>query len=84
MRKENGVSVTKILTDVRSNQKNGTLHGYNYFEDESGKWIYNIDFHIDGCFAPIQLKLPKRISIMHIPQELRIRSRGTERHSASN
>lgn len=52
MRKENGVSVTKILTDVRSNQKNGTLHGYNYFEDESGKWIYNIDFHIDGCFAP--------------------------------
>ena len=40
MRKENGVSVTKILTDVRSNQKNGPLHEYNYFEDESGKWIY--------------------------------------------
>ena len=24
------------------------------------------------------------IEILHIPQELRIRSRGTERHSASN
>ena len=39
MRKANGVSVIKILTDVRSNQKNGTLHGYNYFEDESGESV---------------------------------------------
>ena len=64
MRKDNGVWVMKTLTDVYSNQKNGTLHGYDYFEDESGKWIYNIDFHIDGCFASVQLELPKRISFL--------------------
>lgn len=71
MRKANGVFVIKTLTDVRSNQKNGTLHGYNYFEDESGKWIYNIDFHIDGCFASVQLELPKRISITRAVEKAR-------------
>ena len=69
MRKDNGVWVMKTLTDVYSNQKNGTLHGYDYFEDESGKWIYNIDFHIDGCFASIQLELSKRISITRAVQK---------------
>ena len=34
MRKDNGVCVIKTLTDVYSNQKNGTLHGYNYFEGQ--------------------------------------------------
>ena len=29
-------------------------------------------------------KLEESIELVHIPQELRIRSRGTERHSASN
>ena len=71
MRKDNGVWVMKTLTDVYSNQKNGTLHGYDYFEDESGKWIYNIDFHIDGCFASIQLELSKRISITRAVQKAR-------------
>ena len=71
MRKDNGVWVMKTLTDVYSNQKNGTLHGYDYFEDESGKWIYNIDFHIDGCFASVQLELPKRISITRAVQKAR-------------
>lgn len=71
MRKDNGVWVMKTLTDVYSNQKNGTLHGYDYFEDESGKWIYNIDFHIDGCFASVQLELQKRISITRAVQKAR-------------
>ena len=71
MRTNNGVWVMKTLTDVYSNQKNGTLHGYNYFEDESGEWIYNIDFHIDGCFASVQLELPKRISITRAVQKAR-------------
>ena len=43
----------------------------DYFEDESGKWIYNIDFHIDGCFASVQLELPKRISITRAVQKAR-------------
>lgn len=71
MRKTNGVFVMKTLTDVWSNQKDGTLHRYNYFEDESGKWIYNIDFHIDGCFALVQLELPKRISITRAVEKAR-------------
>ena len=71
MWKKDGVNVTKIFTDVWSKQPNGTLHSYNYFEDESGKWIYNIDFHIDGCFAPVQLKFPKRISITRVVQKAR-------------
>ena len=71
MKKDNGVWVTKTLTDVYSNQKNGTLHGYDYFEDESGKWIYNIDFHIDGCFASVQLEFQKRISITRAVQKAR-------------
>ena len=29
-------------------------------------------------------KFALKITFLHIPQELRIRSRGTERHSASN
>lgn len=66
---KNGVTVTKFFTDVYSNQPNGTLHSYNYFEDESGEWIYNIDFHIDGCFAPVQLRFPKRISITRVIQK---------------
>lgn len=69
MRKKDGVIVTKTFTDVRSKQPNGTLHGYNYFEDESGEWIYNVDFHVDGCFAPIQMKFPKRISITRVVQK---------------
>lgn len=71
MWKKDGVNVTKIFTDVWSKQPNGTLHSYNYFEDESGKWIYNIDFHIDECFAPVQLKFPKRISITRVVQKAR-------------
>lgn len=34
-------------------------------------------------YCPTQLKIFDS-DIVHIPQELRIRSRGTERHSASN
>lgn len=30
------------------------------------------------------MKVIKKLAIVQIPQELRIRSRGTERHSASN
>ena len=63
MQKKDSVIVTKTFTDVWSKQPNRTLYGYNYFEDESGEWIYNIDFHVDGCFAPIQMKFPKRISL---------------------
>ena len=44
--------IMKKLTDVWSHQPNGTLHSYDYFENENGQWIYNIDFHYDGCFAP--------------------------------
>ena len=44
----------------------------NSFADFSGKPSSDND---------IQLMV---YSILHIPQELRIRSRGTERHSASN
>ena len=63
--------IMRELTDVWSHQPNGTLHSYDYFEDESGQWIYNIDFHCDGCFAPVQLKLPKRISITRAVQKAR-------------
>lgn len=69
MRKKDGVIVTKTFTDIWSKQPNGALHGYNYFEDESGEWIYNIDFHVDGCFAPIQMKFPKRTSITRVVQK---------------
>lgn len=71
MMKKDGIFVTKIFTDVRGNYPNGTLHSYSYFENESGEWIYNIDFHIDGCFAPIQLRFPKRISITRVVQKAR-------------
>lgn len=69
--KKGGIKVIKTFTDVRSKQPNGTLHSYNYFEDETGEWIYNIIFHIDGCFAPVQLKFPKRISITKVVQKAR-------------
>ena len=71
MWKKDGINVTKTFTDVWSKQSNGTIHSYNYFEDESGKWIYNIDFHIDGCFAPVQLNFPKRIYITRVVQKAR-------------
>lgn len=69
MWKKDGVHVTKTFTDIWSKQPDGTLHGYNYFEDESGEWIYNINFHIDGCFAPVQLIFPKRVSITRAVQK---------------
>lgn len=71
MWKKDGVHVTKTFTDIWSKQPDGTLHGYNYFEDESGEWIYNINFHIDGCFAPVQLIFPKRVSITRAVQKAR-------------
>lgn len=61
----------KTLIDVWSNQKNGTLHSYDYFEDESGEWIYNITFHINNGFADVQLNFPKRISITRAVQKAR-------------
>ena len=35
-------------------------------------------------YVPIDILTVPVLSELHIPQELRIRSRGTERHSASN
>lgn len=55
--------IMKTLTDVWSNQENGVVHSYNYFEDEDGTWIYNIDFHLNHCFASVQLKFNKRVPI---------------------
>lgn len=63
MYKKGGVWVLKTLTDVWSKQPNGTLHAYHYFENDDETWIYNIDFHHKGCFAPVQLVLSKRIAI---------------------
>ena len=65
------LNFTKTFTDIWSKQPDGTLHGYDYFEDESGEWIYNINFHIDGCFAPVQLIFPKRVSIKRAVQKAR-------------
>ena len=37
-----------------------------------------------NVYIVVDMELKGRIREVHIPQELRIRSRGTERHSASN
>jgi len=48
--------ISKQFTDVWSRQHHGTLHGYDYFENQDGTWIYNISFHTEGgCFGEIQL-----------------------------
>ena len=45
-------------------------------------------FHIASTIAELECpfcgRKTSKVHSMHIPQELRIRSRGTERHSASN
>ena len=38
---------------------------------QTEEWIYNINFHIDGCFAPVQLIFPKRVSITRAVQKAR-------------
>lgn len=63
--------IMKKFTDVHSKQDDGTLHDYDYFENEDGKWIYNFSFHRQGCFAPVQLVLEKRIPISRAIQKAR-------------
>ena len=51
------------------------------------KMQHDFDFiwEKDSIYTDKYVEICKELSIsMHIPQELRIRSRGTERHSASN
>lgn len=56
--------ISKELTDAWSRRPHGTLHGYDYFEDQDGTWIYNVSFHTeDGCFGHIQLKEQTNIPI---------------------
>ena len=62
-----------------------------YFDNQSYRKLFN---EINSDYAEnLQILLHNLslfsydvliIGVMHIPQELRIRSRGTERHSASN
>lgn len=55
--------IMKTLTDTYSQQENGTVHSYNYFENNDGLFIYNITFHHDHGFAPVQIELDKKIPI---------------------
>lgn len=64
MRKPGTEWISKQFTDVWSRQPHGTLHGYDYFENDDDMWIYNISFHTaDGCFGDMQLKEPVCIPI---------------------
>jgi len=47
---------------------------------ETKRMLFNKNFLAAWLIACISIAIGQ----MHIPQELRIRSRGTERHSASN
>ncbi|MGN8850779.1 hypothetical protein [Bariatricus sp. HCP28S3_C2] len=47
-------------------------------------YLFLIIFAIFGLVTEIKSDFCVVVRDMHIPQELRIRSRGTERHSASN
>lgn len=63
--------VQKVLTDTHDKtQPNGTLHSYDYFEDEGGYWVYNICFHhVDGPnigFPSIQVKEPVFVPVEEV------------------
>jgi len=46
MKKQGTRWIQKYFTDTTDRtQPNGALHSYDYFEDESGEWVYNICFH---------------------------------------
>lgn len=64
--------IMKQLTEIYSKQEDGTLHSYDYFEDEDGKWIYNFSFHREGHFAPVQMITEKRIPIAKAIQKARV------------
>lgn len=52
--------------------------------DSIKKWAANTGILINIIWLNSYKKFIKSLPTLHIPQELRIRSRGTERHSASN
>lgn len=58
--------VTKEFTDVYSKQETGTLHAYDYFENEDGTWTYNIKYHSDYGFSPVQITLKKKSPIQEV------------------
>ena len=66
--------------DMFTINKNGLSYGRGY--------VYSLQYHLVWCTKYRKKVLKDGIDVeckeMHIPQELRIRSRGTERHSASN
>jgi hypothetical protein len=55
--------ILKEFTDTYSVQPTGTLHGYDYFEDGDGKWVYNIFFHHEGNFADVQVIFPRKVPV---------------------
>lgn len=63
--------IMQTLTATWDRHPDGTVHHYDYFLDESGEYIYNIDFHHDGQFAPIQLREPRKIPIAQAIEKAR-------------
>ena len=49
MKKQGTRWIMKKLTETYSKQEDGTLHSYDYFENEDGKWIYNFRIFLFLC-----------------------------------
>ena len=78
--KKNGIDLKKAYV-MNPEQKLAAATPTVYITDKDGTVVFNS--------TEINLSIEKLIDLgyvdrVHIPQELRIRSRGTERHSASN
>lgn len=61
--KQRRTSIIKVVTDVTSNQQDGTVHAYDYFNTDDNRWVYNICFHVGHGFGTIQIKEQKRLPI---------------------